>query len=82
MSPSSFLSIGPYPSSALSAGHLAMLVAIPLLALAVWLIGVFAAARQPRRPGAAGTTSLPQLSQAQEPKHAEPKHAEPERRAA
>ena len=72
MYPYSFLSIGPYPSSALSAGHLAMLVAIPVLALAVWLIGVFVAAREPRRPGAAGTSSKRQLPQAQEPKRAEP----------
>jgi hypothetical protein len=77
MYPYSFLSTGPYPSSALSAGHLAMLVVIPVLALAVWLIGVFVAAREPRHPGAVGTTSLPQLPQPQEPKH-----AEPERRAA
>ncbi len=67
MSPYPFLSVGPYPSSALSAGHLAILVVIPVLSLAIWLIGVFVAARQPRRPGAAGTTSLPQLPQAQEP---------------
>ena len=77
MYPYSFLSIGPYPSSALSAGHLAIIVVIPVLALAIWLIGVFVAAREPRHPGAVGTTSLPQLPQAQEQKH-----AEPERRAA
>lgn len=72
MYPNSFLSIGPYPSSELSAGHLALLVAVPVLALAVWLIGVFVAAREPRHPGAVGTSSLPQLPQAQEPARAEP----------
>ena len=75
MYPYSFLSIGPYPSSALSAGHLAMLVAIPVLALAIWLIGVFAAAREPRRPGSVAATSPPQLPQAQEPTHAEPERS-------
>ena len=77
MYPYSLLSIGPYPNSALSAGHLAIIVVIPVLALAIWLIGVFVAAREPRHPGAVGTTSLGQLPQAREQKH-----AEPERRAA
>ena len=77
MYPYSLLSIGPYPSSALSAGHLVIIVVIPVLALAIWLIGVFVAAREPRHSGAVGTTSLPRLSQEQEPKH-----TEPERRAA
>jgi hypothetical protein len=48
-----------------------------VLALAVWLVGVFVAAREPRHRGAAATTSLPRLPQAPEQKH-----AEPERRAA
>jgi hypothetical protein len=77
MHPYSFLSVGPYPSSALSAGHLALIVVVPVLALAVWLVGVFVAAREPRHRGAAATTSLPRLPQAPEQKH-----AEPERRAA
>jgi len=71
MYPYSFLSIGPYPNSALSAGHLAIIVVIPVLALAVWLIGVFVAAREPGHPSAVETTSLAQLPRAQEQKHAE-----------
>jgi hypothetical protein len=50
-----------YPNSALSAGQLALIAVIPVLCLAVWLIGVFVAARDPRRrDSSAGTTSLPQ----------------------
>jgi hypothetical protein len=77
MYPYSVLSIGPYPSSALSAGQLAILVVVPVLMLAIWLIAVFVAAREPRRAGAAGTTSLPQQPQAQEQNR-----EEPERKAA
>ena len=50
-----------YPNSALSAGHLALIAIVPVLCLAIWLIGVFVAARDPRRrDSSAGTTSLPQ----------------------
>jgi hypothetical protein len=50
-----------YPNSALSAGQLAIIVVVPLLCLAIWLIGVFVAAREPRRrDSGAGITSLPQ----------------------
>jgi hypothetical protein len=56
------LSVSPYPNSALSAGELALIAVIPVLALAAWLILVFAADRQPRHR-AAGTTSLPRLPQ-------------------
>jgi hypothetical protein len=50
-----------YPNSALSAGQLAIIVVIPVLCLAIWLIGVFVAAREPRRrDSSAGMTSLPQ----------------------
>ena len=50
-----------YPNSALSAGQLAIIAVVPVLCLAIWLIGVFVAARDPRRRGSgAGTTSLPQ----------------------
>ena len=50
MSLHQFLSVGPYPNSALSAGQLIMVAVVMLLALAVWLIGVFAADRPARRP--------------------------------
>ncbi len=50
-----------YPNSALSAGQLALIAVVPVLCLAIWLIGVFVAARDPRRrESGAGTTSLPQ----------------------
>ena len=50
-----------YPNSALSAGQLALVAVIPVLCLAIWLVGVFIAARDPRRrESGAGTTSLPQ----------------------
>jgi len=50
-----------YPNSALSAGQLAIIAVVPVLCLAIWLIGVFIAARDPRRRASgAGTTSLPQ----------------------
>ena len=50
-----------YPNSALSAGQLALIAVVPVLCLAIWLIGVFVAARDPRRrDSSAGTTSLPQ----------------------
>jgi len=54
------LSVSPYPNSALSAGQFAAIAAVVLLALAAWLILVFAADRQPRHPAAAGTASPPQ----------------------
>ena len=38
-----------YPNSALSAGQLALVAVVPVLCLAIWLIGVFVAARDPRR---------------------------------
>jgi hypothetical protein len=50
-----------YPNSALSAGQLALIVIVPVLCLAIWLVGVFVAARDPRRrQSIAGTASLPQ----------------------
>ena len=52
-----------YPNSALSAGQLAIIAVVPVLCLAFWLIGVFVAAREPRRrDSSAGTASLPQHS--------------------
>ncbi|MGD0702974.1 MAG: hypothetical protein ABSA02_24205 [Trebonia sp.] len=77
MNPYSLLSIGPYPNSGLSAGQLAIMAVVPVLALAIWLVGVFVAAREPRHQSAAGTTSL-----ARPPRAVEQRHAEPGRKAA
>jgi len=71
------LSVSPYPNSALSAGELAIIAVVPLLALAVWLIMVFVAAREPRHRGAAGHPALPE-----QPPAKELRRAEPERKAA
>ena len=50
-----------YPNPALSAVQLAVIAVVPVLCLAIWLVGVFVAARDPRRrQSSAGTTSLPQ----------------------
>jgi hypothetical protein len=50
-----------YPNSAPSAGQLAIIAVVPVLALTFWLIGVFVAAREPRhRDSGAGTASRPQ----------------------
>jgi hypothetical protein len=50
-----------YPNSALSAGQLALIAVVAALGLAIWIGGVFVAAREPRhRDSAAGTASLPQ----------------------
>jgi predicted permease len=62
-----------YPNSALSAGQLALIAVVAVLCLAIWLISVFVAARQPRRDRAAGQAALPQHRAAAE---------EPERKAA
>ena len=71
------LSVSPYPDSALSAGELALIAVVPVLALAAWLILVFAAARQPRHRTVAGATPLPQRPPAREQER-----EQPERRAA
>jgi hypothetical protein len=50
-----------YPNSALSAGQLAIIAVVAVLALAIWIGGVFVAAREPRHRGSsAGATPLPQ----------------------
>jgi hypothetical protein len=50
-----------YPNSALSAGQMAIVAVVAVVCLAVWLVSVFVAAREPRhREGSAGTASLPQ----------------------
>jgi len=80
MYPYLLLSVSPYPNSALSAGELALIAVIPVLALAAWLILVFAADRQPRHGDDAGTASLPQQPGAREQQEHEPEQLQ--RRAA
>jgi hypothetical protein len=72
MDPYSALSAGPYPNSALSAGQLAIFAVVVVASLAAWLILVFAADRQPRHRGAAGTASLPQQPPAAEQERGQP----------
>ena len=49
-----------YPNSVLSAGQLALIAVVAAVCLAVWIGGVFVAAREPRRrESSTGTTSLP-----------------------
>ena len=38
-----------YPNSALSAGQLALIAVVAVLCLAIWIGGVFVAAREPRQ---------------------------------
>ena len=49
-----------YPNSALSAGQLAIMAVVVVLALAAWLIAVFLAARQPRGTSAAVNARPPE----------------------
>ncbi len=77
MYPYSVLSVSPYPNSALSAGVLAIIAVVPVLTMAIWLIAVFVAAREPRHREAAGTVPLARQPQAQDQKR-----EEPERKAA
>jgi membrane protein implicated in regulation of membrane protease activity len=45
-----------YPNTALSAWQLAIMAVVPVTALAVWLIAIFLAAREPRRDRAAAVS--------------------------
>jgi len=45
-----------YPNTALSAWQLAVMAVVPVTALAVWLIAIFLAAREPRRDRAAAVS--------------------------
>ncbi len=63
-----------YPNSALSAGQLAIIAVVAMLCLAIWIGGVFVAAREPRRRDSGAETAAPP----QRP--AEP--AEPQRKVA
>jgi hypothetical protein len=59
-----------YPNSALSAGQLAAIAIVAVLGLAIWIGGVFLAAREPRhRESSAGTPSQPQNPAAAEEPH-------------
>jgi hypothetical protein len=50
-----------YPNSALSAVQLTIIAVVAVLALAIWITGVFVAAREPRRrDSGARTASTPQ----------------------
>jgi hypothetical protein len=50
-----------YPNSALSAGQLALIAVVAVVCLAIWIGGVFVAAREPRRHASgAAAASLPQ----------------------
>ena len=69
------LSAGPNSSPVLSAGQLALMVAVPVLSLAVWLFLVFTADREPRRRGAAGTTPQPVQPHAEHQEREQPEHA-------
>lgn len=68
------LAVSPYPNSVLSAGPLAAIAVVAVLSLAVWLILVFAAAREPRHHDVAVTTSLPRPRE-QEPEQSPRKAA-------
>ena len=63
-----------YPNSALTAGQLALIAVVAVVCLAIWIGGVFVAAREPRRrDSSTGMTSLPQHPAAMD---------EPQRKAA
>jgi hypothetical protein len=50
-----------YPNSALSAGQMALIAVVVAVCLAIWIGGVFVAAREPRRRDiGAAATPLPQ----------------------
>jgi hypothetical protein len=87
MHPYLMLSVSPYPNSALSAGELAIIAIVPVLAMTVWLFSIFLAAGEPRwlysvflaargrrHRGGAATTSLPQLPRVKEQQREEPEH--------
>jgi hypothetical protein len=49
-----------YPNPALSAGQLALIAVVAVVCLAIWIGGVFVAAREPRRrESGAGTVPQP-----------------------
>jgi len=63
-----------YPNSALSAGQLALIAVVAVVCLAIWIGGVFVAAREPRHREAGAETASPPLPAAE--------GKEPERKAA
>jgi len=63
-----------YPNSALSVGQLVLIAVVAMLCLAIWIGGVFVAAREPRHRGITAVTApVPQGAADTE---------EPERKAA
>ena len=58
-----------YPNSALSAGQLAIIAVVAVLTLAIWIGGVFVAAREPRHREAGAETASPpqQMADMKEP---------------
>lgn len=57
-----------YPNSALPAGELAIIAVVAIISLAIWIGGVFVAAREPRRRDshAAAVALPPRRSDAEE----------------
>lgn len=49
-----------YPNPAISVGAMAAIVIVVALGMAIWIGGIFVAAREPRRRAGADTASLPQ----------------------
>jgi len=58
-----------YPNSALSAGQLAIIAVVAVLTLAIWIGGVFVAAREPRHREAGAEMASPpqQMADMKEP---------------
>jgi hypothetical protein len=48
-----------YPNSALSAGQLAIIAVVAVVCLAIWIGGVFVAAREPRRRDSGAEAASP-----------------------
>lgn len=49
-----FADVSPYPDSALSTGKLMAIAFVTVAVLAIWLISVYIAAREPKHPGIQG----------------------------
>jgi hypothetical protein len=77
MYPYLVLSVGPHPSSVLSAGQLAFMVAVPVLLLAVWLTLVFAADRETPAPQSCRNDAKSRCSHARRIRSASSQNARP-----
>ena len=69
-----------YQNSVLSAGQLALIAVVPVLCLAIWLVGIFIAARDPRRRESGSGTASPATASSQTRKN--PSARPPDRRSA